>query len=331
MSPTKAYAYKMRAVIAVLALALFSCIGMIYYLSEMVADIREASTEINTAKDIEQDTRSVLVAKGRVETGRRLSPEFFAVKAMQASHVSEGMIMEADLPRVSTMYSSGFISPGSPVFENQLTTEPPVPTFYIPEGFRATTINVDSRSGVEGFARPDSRVDVLWTYQDKLGMKIKTLVRFAKVLSIGGQTKSNNSNAPLPSGDLTTTATLLVKETEAKEIELARSTGKLSLSLVGDFESIDTTERESMAISFNEISRDETLNEGKPYRREGFQGELSMFDPNKGENVTFKLRENRWEPKPREFFEKKSNLVRRASFNPLKSWVKRKSTATLRD
>jgi len=78
MSPTKIYAFKLRAVVAVFSLALICCMGMIYYLSNLVKEVRDTSLRVEVVQKQQLDTRPVLVTKGRVETGSRLDPGRFA-------------------------------------------------------------------------------------------------------------------------------------------------------------------------------------------------------------------------------------------------------------
>ncbi|RIL09195.1 MAG: Flp pilus assembly protein CpaB [Proteobacteria bacterium] len=98
-------------------------------------------------------------------------------------------------------------------------------------GNRAVTINIDSRTGVEGFARVGSIVDVVLTYVDRGGDLQSTIIsEAAQVLSYGGITNTRDSEAKTGASTLGT-LTLEVSSTDALRINTGAGLVPLSLLL----------------------------------------------------------------------------------------------------
>ena len=95
---------------------------------------------------------------------------------------------------------------------------------------------MNETTSVEGWARPGANVDVLWMsrFGDREGLK--TIVENAKVLSAERQIDSTSNNITVPS-----TVTLLVTAQDAAKIQLASTTGTLSLLLRGDTDTSSST------------------------------------------------------------------------------------------
>ena len=161
-------------------------------------------------------------------------------------------------------------------------------SFIIPPGYRAVTIIVNSRSGVEGFAKPNSRVDILWTYNQGGKKNVATISRFVKVLSVSGQTNAVQ-NARVAVGAKGTTVTLLVTEKDAKKIELARSLGALSLSLVGDQE-IRTATGEPDTVTIQDLIGRPANNQPTEVSNDGV---MFTTGPD-GRQVRYVLQNGRW-------------------------------------
>ena len=92
---------------------------------------------------------------------------------------------------------------------------------------------MDATSAVEGWARPGARVDIVWTTQNRGKQAVITIVQNAKILSAESLTQSQveqtGKSIAIPS-----TVTMLVTAQDAKKIQLARTSGTLSLTLRGD-------------------------------------------------------------------------------------------------
>ena len=299
VSPHKAYLIKLRwaivglvSIIFVLGLTLFNIAGNSQG-NEMPAVNSSVAFAAPTPKVPQID---ILIAKERIETGSQLYPALFEIKTVDKDLVSDNVMLAADAHRVGTMFAKEMIPARAFINSSMTAVERPRGPFEIPEGHRATTIVIDARTGVEGFAQPNSRVDILWAFTDKYGDEnIKTIVRFAKVLSVGGRTATTSSQNGAAVQNVTSTATLLVTEKDAMVIELARKTGSLSLTLVGNQEAALPDGAIDNSVSFTEISRDGNA----PIEDEDkfVKGKLT-FTSRGGEKVQFKLKKDRWEPKP---------------------------------
>ncbi len=236
----------------------------------------------------------VAVAQSRVEEGTRLEPFMFTFVQMEDSKVPMGVIRKQDLERVSGKFASRLISPNVPLVLEDITDRPPINLLNIPPGYRAVTITVDSRSGVEGFAKPNTRVDVLWTFTQEGKQKVATIVRFTKILSVGGVTSADRqANVNAQQGS--TTVTLLVTEKDAKKIELARTLGTLSLSLVGDQEE-SSKENDPDAITIADLTNSGLESNNAQQQEEvAADGVMYTTDPKTGRQIRYILnRSKKW-------------------------------------
>jgi pilus assembly protein CpaB len=228
----------------------------------------------------------VVVAKNRIEEGARLDHYMFDSVQMEESRVPMGVIRKQDLEKVAGKYAAKLIAPNVPLVLEDVSENRPINLLNIPPGYRAVTITVDARSGVEGFAKPNSRVDVLWTFTQEGKQKVATIVRFTKVLSVGGVTAAEQNKAQV-GGDRATTVTLLVSEKDAKKIELARTLGSLSLSLVGDQEE-GSKDSDPDAITISDLTNSglETPNQPQEVSSDGV---MYTTDPKTGRQIRYIL------------------------------------------
>ena len=104
----------------------------------------------------------------------------------------------------------------------------------IKTGMRAFTIPVDATSGVSGFVRPGDRVDVYWTgslrgiADSSEGDVTKLIEAGVKVIAIDQSVSSE-----IELGNIARTVTVEVSPAQAGALTQARTSGRLSLSLVG--------------------------------------------------------------------------------------------------
>jgi pilus assembly protein CpaB len=171
----------------------------------------------------------VLVPVRMVDQGEQLQPTMFKHEPRPESSVSERIIR--DFNEVQGSYARSVIMPGEPLNRDYLTgAKPTSPVLNnIPEGYRAVTINVNVISGVEGWARPGARVDVSWISSVLGKPTLSLIVQNALVLSAE---RNPNPNAE-PGAPVPATLTLLVSAKDAAKIQLASTTGQLTLSLRG--------------------------------------------------------------------------------------------------
>jgi Flp pilus assembly protein CpaB len=225
----------------------------------------------------------VLVASTRIEDGTQLVPQLFVSKPWDPEALPDGVILFREKDMFMGKYAKGLLTANMPVLKESIADAPPITSLNIPPGFRAVSIVVDVRSGVEGFAKPGSRVDVLLTYTDPRdkSTKVTTISRFIKVLSVGGATISGD-RAAVGAG---TPVTLLTTERDAKGIELARNLGQLSLTLVGNEETPQNkTGSETIDIGslLGQVG-------GEEKQEEVYKGYMYTRDPKTGKQVRMVL------------------------------------------
>lgn len=233
----------------------------------------------------------VVVAQNRIEEGTRLDGYMFTAVQMEESKVPMGVIRKQDLEKIAGKYAAKLIAPNVPLVLEDVSDNRPINLLNIPPGYRAVTITVDARSGVEGFAKPNSRVDVLWTFTQESKQKVATIVRFTKVLSVGGVTATGENRANVNGQNNATTVTLLVSEKDAKKIELARTLGTLSLSLVGDQEE-GSKDSDPDAITIADLTNSGVEAAQQP-QDVSSDGVMYTSDPKTGRQIRYILSKNK--------------------------------------
>ncbi|MEZ5686521.1 MAG: Flp pilus assembly protein CpaB [Paracoccaceae bacterium] len=114
-------------------------------------------------------------------------------------------------------------------------------------GMRAFTMKVDASSGVSGFPRPGSFVDVYWSGSINNEPVTKLIMSSVKLIAIDQSADADRSEET----KIARTVTAEVSPEEVATLTLAQSTGKLTLSLVGM--------SETAAASAIELDRDTLL------------------------------------------------------------------------
>lgn len=111
---------------------------------------------------------------------------------------------------------------------NELSRSLAQDPFTLPAGYKAVTVPVPNTSSVEGFARPHSRVNVLFSYREQEAgqLAVYTAAKHAKVLSVGGMVAVGGDELD---PHRFTPVTLLLNRTDAETIEIAKKVGTLSL------------------------------------------------------------------------------------------------------
>jgi len=222
------------------------------------------------------ETVGMLVAKTPIEIGTRLTPAMFEVVQRPLGELPAKAVR--NFSEVEGHYAYAQIHREQPLLMPQVTPIRPVNsiTAAIPNGYRAVSITVDEKSGVEGWARPGAMVDVIWTSQIRNVPGATVIVQNAKVLSAERITEHRDmaEQAPMPS-----TVTLLVPTSDANKIQLGSTTGLLGLALRGDGDA--TANPVSSMTTKDLLSRNEApperVSHGKISVREG-NGEKKEFD-----------------------------------------------------
>jgi Flp pilus assembly protein CpaB len=229
----------------------------------------------------------ILVLNQKVSKGVQLREDMFTTLKLASDSLPAGIVRANERAALVGKFTSTDIGGFVPFSKEDTTAQSAsIIPFEIPTGFRAVTITVNGRAGVEGWAKPNTVVDVLWFYREKVTRIIPSI----RVLSVGGST-STDSGSAVPNE---TTVTLLVSQKDAQIIELARNLGALSLSLVGDIgnkkEAGPTELGESVTI--RDILR-RAEEEGKGPMIDGV---MEMRDPSTNQMVRYVLADGGWQP-----------------------------------
>ena len=238
-------------------------------------------------------TVEILAPDGAVPYGTKLSEASLRSIRWPRSDVPEGAVRRLD--EVQEMYAKIDLPAGQPILRANLTPTPPIGGVadLIPANHRATTIEVDATSGVEGWATPGAHVDVLVTYQDSNDNLKKTTIAVedAVVLSFNGQTKKGAAPTdPTTRVSSTATVTLAVPVMDALKIHQARAMGRISLLLrnTSDIRSPGTVVVSPKDIQGGGPAPKEIKSEPEPSK--GFV----RFSDQKGDSKILELRGNKW-------------------------------------
>ena len=100
----------------------------------------------------------------------------------------------------------------------------------IEPGFRAVSVQITDASGVAGMVQPNAHVDVLFTRPGSMAEAVTTtILENVKVLSTGRQVPTGQTVDPR--APRSPVVTLLLTPADAQKLELAKTQGKISLSL----------------------------------------------------------------------------------------------------
>jgi pilus assembly protein CpaB len=109
----------------------------------------------------------------------------------------------------------------------------------IDRGFRAVSVQVTDVSGVAGLIQPGSRVDVIFTRPGSMAeATTSTILQNVKVISTGRTVALGQ--AVDPRAPKSPTVTLVLLPDDAQKLELAKSQGKISLSLRNPLDSVQS-------------------------------------------------------------------------------------------
>ena len=278
--------------LGLLVLALVGLIWMVQNPNYGHAVISDKNTEEEKKED---NNVGILVPLFRIESGQKITDGMLKVKFIDRKSLLPNAVMSDEYKDINSgnYYATRLIDPHSALSKNDISTTPPLSSIEIPSGYRLITILIDGRSGVEGYAKPGSRVDVLWTFTKDEDEMIGTLAHFVKVVSIGGNSQNNTKEDRVAvDNKAKTTASLLVTEMQAKYIELARSMGELSLTLVGGNEPNPETKELVFVKMKNILEPEGSLEEEE--EDEDIQGVTYSTDPVTGKTRKHILKKGKW-------------------------------------
>ena len=224
---------------AVLLLLIFvmSVFGFIFFGTNLLRTPAAPAPVIEkVSAPVEPVSAEVLVAADTIWPGQRLVPSMFKLENRVITGIADKVVTNYEI--IKGGFATAMVVTEVPILKENITYSTPtnILTARIPEGFRAVSIPVDAESGVEGWARPGARVDVVWTSKHRGKMMVSTIVENAQVLSAERSTEAVPTNS-LSSTPLPKHVTLMVAIKDAQKIQLAKASGTLSLNLRGDVDS----------------------------------------------------------------------------------------------
>lgn len=174
-----------------------------------------------------------LVTVKEIRAGTKILPSMFKLESRELGDSDQGTVK--DLDEIVGQYARVDIAQSTPLIRSVLTNsnaESQDVGERIPTGYRAVAIPINALTGVEGWVRPGAHVDVVWSTEREKQFVVVTIVENARVLSV-----ERSLDTEQPSSGIVATPpshiTLVVSSADAQKIQLAKSSGSLSLSLRG--------------------------------------------------------------------------------------------------
>jgi pilus assembly protein CpaB len=169
----------------------------------------------------------IVVARSDLDLGRELAEGDLVIASVPSESVPRGAFFQS-----KDVVGRVVIQPlvqRQPILESALAAvgASTAAQGLVPQGMRATTVQVDEVSGVAGLLSPGCHVDVVSAIQDeKLNQVVaRTIVEDVKVLAVG-QRMTAPEKKDADESTRSKSVTLLVNPRDAEAIELASSTGR---------------------------------------------------------------------------------------------------------
>ncbi|MCC7319812.1 MAG: Flp pilus assembly protein CpaB [Rubellimicrobium sp.] len=233
----------MRAVFGVVLIVGLGLAGFAVYMVQGYFQQQEQQLQQAAAAMQQQvPTVDVLAVNRVVQYGEQIRPEDVIVIRYAEPFLPEGVFRTGDelFPQGREVLRSALrqMEPNEPILAVKVT-EPGVPAGIatrLTAGMRAFTISVDATSSVSGFLRPGDRVDVYWTgmVDQGTGQEVTKLIETGVEIIAIDQT----ADANLTEVSVARTATVQVTPQQVANLALAQATGALSISLVGQADTI---------------------------------------------------------------------------------------------
>ncbi len=198
---------------------------------------KEASARVKVVSNDSVDTMlsqvQVLVPNRAIKAGTKLTPDLMKEVSMPRNEVPEGAIHKGEFR--GEFFAKVDLTSAQPLLRVNVSDTPPLGSVadLVKPGYRAATIEVDSTSGVEGWANAGAHVDIVVTYLDPSDGKKKSQIAIedAVVLSFNRNTNRLGKDSSEARIDSVATVTLSLPTLDAVKLHTARSMGKISLIL----------------------------------------------------------------------------------------------------
>ncbi|WP_166417397.1 Flp pilus assembly protein CpaB [Cochlodiniinecator piscidefendens] len=242
----------MRAVFGLVLLLGVALAGFAVYQAKGYVGAYQAQLELERQNNRQiVPTVEVFIANRQILYGERITREDIASIRWPENAIPEGAFLAfTDLfPEGQPEFREALRTiEESEAFLPQKVTEPGEIAGIMSQlasGSSAFTVNVDASTAVSGFLRPGHRVNVYWT-GDWNGQEITRLIENAvSIVAI-----DQSANEERDQNEVPRTVTVQVSPQQVAALAQAQSTGRLSLSLVGNN---DATVAEVIEVDQNRL------------------------------------------------------------------------------
>ncbi|MBL7663093.1 Flp pilus assembly protein CpaB [bacterium] len=274
----------------ILIFAMAIIVAVVIYSYNEVEARQTLTSNSSDPSDVAFGTMALLSPAKIIPAGTKLNDVPLVQVNWPRTEVPEGAVRDAADMR--DMYAKVDLQPNQPIIKSSLSSVPIIGGVadIIPPGHRATTIEVDSTSGVEGWATPGAHVDVIVTYQDSTDGKKKSQIAIedAVVVSYNGQTKvGDTKEGTIGRLSQTATVTLAVPVMDAVKLHTARAMGKISLILRNTSDVRSVGDALVTSTDLSKVQPDPKKSLGDP---QGFV----RYKDGKGGEMHMELRDKKW-------------------------------------
>lgn len=197
-------------------------------------DAPPTSSDYSAVPQMDVGTVTLYTSDSYIRAGSPLGEFQFREVYWPRSSVPEGAVL--DLREFQGQFARTDIPTGTPIQRIHLTNQKvTTQSLDVTPGMRAVTIQVDAESGIEGFVRPGTRVDVVLTYMVDSNLTSKVIVQNVRVLSAGGESRVDSETVGEGRGRgkarSVPTVTLEASPADALKIQTSKQLGSLSLMM----------------------------------------------------------------------------------------------------
>ena len=201
----------------------------------------------NAVAPKQQKTLPVLVATRDMPMGTLLKKSDLKMVNYPEKDIPKGSVSE--IARAENRVLMVPLNTNEPVLQAKLSDMTTVEgvSSTIDRGYRAVSVQITEVSGVAGLIQPGSHVDVIFTRPGTMAeATTSTILQNVKVISTGRTVAIGQAVDPRASKAPTapTTVTLVLLPEDAQKLELAKSQGKVSLSLRNPLDSAQSANTE---------------------------------------------------------------------------------------
>jgi pilus assembly protein CpaB len=181
------------------------------------------------AESNKRETVDIIVVKTEVAAGSKLSKENLAVRKIPVDFAQSGAVRPEDFARIDGKAVAYNLRSGEMLMWSQMEAQR-APTFSarLPPGRRAITVVVDEINSISGMLEPGDLIDLMFAVEQNGQKLVLPLLQSMQILATGQRVVDDPK-----SGEKAQFATVTLNATpeQAKNIIIARETGKLTALL----------------------------------------------------------------------------------------------------